>query len=394
MNPIQGQMKDGFLHAALSGRIDTESAPECERQLQALCAQYAGAPLELDAAQLSYISSAGLRVLLRIRKSKPEMRIVNVAPEVYEIFEMTGFTEMMEIRKAFRSMSVEGCEILGEGSNGVVYRYNPELVVKVYRNPNALDDIRKERDLARKALVLGIPTAISFDVVKVGDRYASVFELLNAKSFTKLIKAEPEKLDTYVKLYVDLLRQIHATEVSPDDMPDMKATALRWTEFLKGHLDDAIQEKLCALIRAVPDRHTMIHGDFHTSNVEMQNGEVLLIDMDTLSYGHPIFDLASMYLAYRAFGELDHSITGRFLKLPYELAGQIFDRSLQMYLNTDDTQRLRAVMQKAEIIAHTRLLRRTIRRDAETEFGKRQIAWCRQKLAELVPACDSLAFEI
>ena len=69
---------------------------------------------------------------------------------------------------------------------------------KVYRNPNAIDDIKRERELARKALVLGIPTAIPFDVVRVGDRFASVFELLNARSFSSIIKEEPEKTMRWV----------------------------------------------------------------------------------------------------------------------------------------------------------------------------------------------------
>ena len=63
---------------------------------------------------------------------------------------MTGFTEMLNIQKGYRKLSVEGCEVLGEGSNGIVYRYDPEIVVKVYRNSNALNEIKRERRLARR----------------------------------------------------------------------------------------------------------------------------------------------------------------------------------------------------------------------------------------------------
>ena len=121
-----------------------------------------------------------------------KLAIVNASPEVYEIFEMTGFTEMMPVSRAYRRVSVDGCEVIGQGANGKVYRLDPETIIKVYLNPNSLPDIHWERELARKAFVLGIPTAIPYDVVKVGGRIrAPSFELLNAKSFGSLIAAAP-----------------------------------------------------------------------------------------------------------------------------------------------------------------------------------------------------------
>ena len=55
--------------------------------------------LIVDFGQVEYISSAGLRMILRLRKADPEASIVNVIPEVYEIFDMTGFTDMMPVSK-------------------------------------------------------------------------------------------------------------------------------------------------------------------------------------------------------------------------------------------------------------------------------------------------------
>ena len=166
-------------------------AAQAEEEIQKLEAQDHG-KVVLDAEKLEYISSAGLRVILRLRKQEPELAIVNASPEVYEIFEMTGFTEMMPVSRAYRRVSVDGCEVIGQGANGKVYRLDPETIIKVYLNPNSLPDIHRERELARKAFVLGIPTAIPYDVVKVGDGYGSVFELLNAKSFGSLIAEHPE----------------------------------------------------------------------------------------------------------------------------------------------------------------------------------------------------------
>ncbi len=376
----------------IEGRIDSANAPVLEKEIFDAI-DITAEKVVIDAEHLEFISSAGLRIILKLRKLCADIEIIGVSSDVYEVLEMTGFSEMIKVTKAYRKLSVEGCEVLGEGSNGVVYRYDPEIVVKVYRNADALNEIHRERQLARRALILGIPTAIPFDVVKVGDSYGSVFELLNAKSFSKLIAAEPENKDKYITEFVDLLKKIHATEVNPDEMEDMKAVALGWANYLVGHLPKEQSDKLIALIAAVPERHTMIHGDYHTNNVEMQNGEVLLIDMDTLSFGHPIFELASMFLGFVGFGELDHNVTLKFMKLPYETTVYIWKKALSLYLDTEEEARITEVSEKAMIIGYARLMRRTIKRIGyDDPEGKAIIENCKAHLSELLAKVDTLVF--
>ena len=376
---------------ALSGRIDSSNAAETEQQIAALLPEDAEPQLTLDAEKLEYISSAGLRILLRLRKRYAQMEIVNVRSEVYEIFEMTGFTEMMTISKAYRRVSVEGCEVIGRGANGEVYRIDPDTIVKVYYNPDALPDIHRERELARTAFVLGIPTAIPYDVVRVGEGYGSVFELLNAKSFSKLIAADPDGLDGYVKQFVDLMKLIHSTTVKPGMMPDMKAVALDWADFLRDYLPEDAWQKLHELIAAVPEQLTMLHGDYHTKNVMLQNGEVILIDMDTLCTGHPVFELASVYNAFVGFSELDPSVAMSFQGFSSETCGKIWDKTLRLYFDTDDEAVLRARAEQAMLIGYTRLMRRTIRRKGlETESGREMIACYKNHILDLLERVDTL----
>lgn len=390
---MNASMEKDTLVIALSGHIDSGNAPAIESEIMQEREKHPHAGLTLDLRDLAYISSAGLRVVLRLRKLENEFRLVNVSAEVYEILEMTGFTEMMPVEKARRSISVEGCEAIGRGANGIVYRIDKDTVVKVYQSADCLPDVQRERELARKAFVLGIPTAIPYDVVRVGERYGSVFELLNSRSFSKLIAADPSGMDTYVELYVDLMKKMHATHVKPGDMPPMKDVALDWARFLRDYLPADQAHKLVALVEAVPERDTMLHGDYHTNNIVMQNNEVLIIDMDTLCVGHPIFELASMYLGFVAFGELDPSVTENFLKLPYETAGRFWKKALARYLDTQDPERVREVERKAMVIGYARLMRRTIRRGGfDTEEGRATIDLCKRHLAELLEQVDSLTF--
>ena len=150
----------------LSGRIDSNNVAEAEQIISEKLPQDPTYGVVLNAEKLDYISSAGLRMVLRIKKAFPDLKIIGVSSEVYEILEMTGFTEMMEVQRAYRVVSIEGCEEIGRGANGTIYRIDQDNVVKVYNNPDALDDIKHEREVAKLALILGLPTAISYDVVR------------------------------------------------------------------------------------------------------------------------------------------------------------------------------------------------------------------------------------
>ena len=377
----------------LKGRIDSNNASQVEKNILDRLDGKRGEPVVLDASALEYISSAGLRVILRIKKICPDLRIVNVNSEVYEILDMTGFTEMMTVEKAYRVVSLDGCEEIGRGANGSIYRIDQDNVIKVYNNADALDDIRHEREVAKLALILGIPTAISYDVVRVGDSYGSVFELLNASSFSKIIAQEPEKLDFCVQEYVKMLKKIHGTLVPKGKLPDMRETALGWARFMRGFLPEAAGEKLLALVEAVPRDDHMLHGDYHTKNVMLQNDEVLLIDMDTLAVGHPIFELASMFNSFVGYSEYDHETILHFQGFDFETGRTFWRKALEAYLGTSSETKICEVEDKARIIGYTRMIRRSIRRKGlETEKGRAEIALWKQELLELLDRTDTLLF--
>ena len=345
--------------------------------------------LVLDLAKLKYISSAGLRIILKLKKTSKNFKIINVISEVYEIFDMTGFSEMMSIEKAYREISIEGCEVIGEGSNGIVYRISPDQIIKVYKNPDALDDIKRERELARKALVLGINTAISYDVVKVGDKYGSVFELLDSKSLTKLINEDKSKLQDYVKIFADILKDIHKTEVKDGSLPSAKQIAMKWVVYLCEKIPQDTYDKLYKLVDGVKESNYLIHGDYHTSNLHYANGEAILIDMDTIAVGNPLFDFSSIFLAFKAFGELDRSRIENFLKIDFDTANTIWTELLKNYLNTNDEKVLEEAENKAKVLGYTRLLRRTFKREPQNQA---LIDKTTHDLIEVVNKVNSVSF--
>ena len=87
---------NGILTVALNGRLDTTTAPELEKFLGE---NYDGTgALVINCEKMAYISSAGLRVLLAMqKKAKGSMKLINVCELVMEVFEMTGFVDILVI---------------------------------------------------------------------------------------------------------------------------------------------------------------------------------------------------------------------------------------------------------------------------------------------------------
>ena len=93
---IDFNKNSGVLNVFLDGRLDTTTAPAFEGFL---AEQYESSDaLVIDCAKLAYISSAGLRVLLSAqKKTKGAMKLTNVCELVMEVFEMTGFADILSI---------------------------------------------------------------------------------------------------------------------------------------------------------------------------------------------------------------------------------------------------------------------------------------------------------
>ena len=89
---------DRYLEIVLEGRLDTTTAPELENKMNEL---EEIDNLVLNFEKLNYISSAGLRVLLSMQKvmnKQGKMLIINVSDNVRDVFEVTGFNDILNIQ--------------------------------------------------------------------------------------------------------------------------------------------------------------------------------------------------------------------------------------------------------------------------------------------------------
>lgn len=386
---IEKKKNENNLTISLEGRLDTNTAVELGNEILDLNGIES---ITFNFEKLEYISSSGLRLMLKCKKEVDNTKIINCSPEVFEIFNITGFSEMMKVEKALRKISIENCEKIGEGFFGIVYRIDPETIVKVYKIPDCLDMIESERKLAKKAFVMGVPTAIPYDIVKVGNLYGTVFELLNAKSIVDFIK-DDENLDIFAKKSSEILKNMHNKEVKSGELPSRKEIVINLLKQCEAVFSKDTFQKLLDLLETIPEKNTMLHCDFQVKNIMMQDDDLLLIDMDKLSAGHPIFEFASMYATYYGFSCIDKFNTDKFLGLPLSTTKKLFDKTFEYYYNDKSEEELEDIKLKLSVISYIFILNlRTIYPDSTCNTQQEEIEFCKNYLTDIAEKLDTLEY--
>lgn len=97
------------------GAINSSNAMEFQHEIADRIAAANPQKVIFDLEKVSYISSAGLRAFLIIAKQVPAVEIVNTCAEVYEIFDITGFTSLFPVSRKMRKISIENAELIGSG---------------------------------------------------------------------------------------------------------------------------------------------------------------------------------------------------------------------------------------------------------------------------------------
>jgi len=315
------------------GHIDSNNASSFEKELMQALNDHPGREPVLDAEKLKYISSAGLRVLLRLRQNYDrEILVRNVSPEVYNIFDITGFTSMMRVEKALRFVSVKGLEIIGTGAHSTVYRLDEESILKVVHNMS-LAAIRAEMQTSKNALIHGIPTAISYDVVRTEEGYGEIYEMFHAGVLPAAVMDEPERIEEFTRRFAQMYRAIHTVEIKEGELENARERYLAAADQAAPYLSEEEYGQLRKIRLTIPERHTFIHGDFHMGNVMLQDDELVLIDVGEASWGHPLLDFAQTALAYNDLTTIHAERCRKVLGMDLEQAVYVRDHLFQMYFN-------------------------------------------------------------
>ena len=331
----------------LTGRIDTANAPKVDQMIQETIAQSKEpvGNLILDCSDLEYISSTGLRIVLKYKKLYPGLEVVNVCNDVYSVFEMTGFARIMTVRKALRKVDLCQCTLLAKGGNGAVYRVSEEEIIKVQHLADTEQMMLDEMRRAKAAFVLGVPTAISFDIVDCGEgRRGAIYEALNSDTLGRYIHAHPETIQQMAVKYAELLKTIHTTEADETEFGRVKDTYREGFAAGAQYFTPEEQKACQEMLDMIPERNTLVHADAHTNNILLGgDGELMFIDMADTALGHPVFDYSGIGLAMICNQSSEERCQGVCGMVPAEV-NQFLAVALAYRFGLQDPEEIKAVM--------------------------------------------------
>lgn len=365
------------------GELNSYNADDIDKEIEEVLSNKTIKTVNLDFSELRYISSAGLRIILKIKQKFDDTHVVEVALEVYDILNMTGFTNIMDVKKALKVVDISHAQVIGEGFFSTVYRVDKDTIVKVFKRTSDPGQIERELKLAKQAFVLGIPTAISFDIVKADNKLGVRFEMLDCISLKNDFKQNPDKYDYLLGKYVELLKKINSTDCMDSVVPDMKQFFIKKVEACKEVLDEKDYKKCLNIVNAIPNRNTFVHGDCHFKNIMVQGEEFLLIDMDTLSRGHPIFELASLRAPYVAFEEDDPGNSERFLDMSNEFCVKLYNDIVDYYFGKDD----QVIKDKIALVCYIHMVWWTLTNQKD---NTKRLNGCKERLLALLNKYDDV----
>ena len=329
------KLDNDVLFVSLVGRLDTEASAKFDVEFAEVCKANAHSALTIDAAELEYIASSGLRTILKLAKTEKNFKVENVCSSVYSVFEMTGFSRIINISKALRKIDLEKCERIGFGGNGAVYRVSEDEIVKVNYNPDTYEGLDKELTKAKEAFLLGIPTAISFDLVDCGDgKRGVVYETIKSRTLGETMQSEPERIEELTEQYIAQLNHLHSTHSNHPIFGSAKAFYAKQVADASKYFTEEEGEQLKLILEALPEGDRLVHCDAHPKNLMIQNGEMLWIDMEGMSVGHPIYDLISLAVIINGMrtDEMIMSIAG----MTNATVAVMREHFIRKYFKTDD----------------------------------------------------------
>jgi len=289
---------DGF-NVSVVGEFNGDNSKKLEREI------VEKGNYVFDFSDVTKITFAGIRTLLRMYDRGFKVTIIEAINKVAIMFYRTGTINVIKVNEKFREFDLNHAEISGDGYTAVSYNVDDgDSMFKLYAPFISKESINREKQVASAVRLIGVPTPLSGNLIKVGNQYGVTFErIIGKKSFSRLLEANPDKYDEYAKKFAELSLNLHST---PCDTNTFESVG----SFLKRAINSGSvyseQEKefIFSKLDEYKDIKTCLHGDFHIGNVIVTgDGDYLFIDMADFCYGDPRFDIAMLYIICNVISE-------------------------------------------------------------------------------------------
>lgn len=199
--------------------------------------------------------------------------------------------------------------IIAKRSDKTVYR-DGDLKIKVYDENTSKVNVLVSALNQAKIEETGLNVPKLHEVTTHEGKWVVVTDYIEGTPLDVLMRNNPEKLDEYLKVFVDLQASVH-TKRAPGLLKIKEKMAMKINQT---NFDDALKYELQARLEGMPNHVKLCHGDFNPSNVIVtDSGDMFIIDWSHATQGNASADVARTYLIFKLAGE--DKIADRYLSL-------------------------------------------------------------------------------
>lgn len=278
---------------------------------------------------------------------------------------------------------------LSKGATGTVYGINDNEVIKVY--PEGYDVKRIEEEFYKSKIIYdaGIRSPKPHEITNVGNQYGIVMERINGDSLTKRIATNSHDTEKFIKKMIEMMKRLHSIDASEFNIQSLKNKYLDSLKVCRDYYSDEEFYKLIRLAESIPNENALLHGDFHTGNIILnENDELVLIDFLELGYGHPIFDIMAQGAVIPVTVENDSGLAEAYHQTSVDVLNGIWYSYIQEYFNPQTQEEFDALCSDA--ILYSRI-RNAITKTVAENIPEEYLQLCASKTKEiLLPETDRL----
>lgn len=186
-------------------------------------------------------------------------------------------------------------KVIAKSANKTIY-LDGDRVIKVFNHDFSKADVLNEAlNQARiEATDLHIPHII--EVTTIAGQWAIVSDYIEGKTLDVLMQENPDKIDEYLDMFIDLQMRVHAHRVPL--LNKLKDKMNR--KIGEANLDDVIKYELHTRLEGMPKHNKVCHGDFNPTNIIVTpDGVPYIIDWSHVTQGNASADVARTYLLFR-----------------------------------------------------------------------------------------------
>ena len=188
---------------------------------------------------------------------------------------------------------------VGEGGNGKTYvnPSRPDVILKINNaRLNTLEAVNNEFNESRAVETLGLPVPRIHEIVRVGNAYGTISELIKDKvSLSRIAHDQPELTEEMARILAQKGKELFATPCNTEYFPSRKEQILKAFD-KAGFVGRKRRPVIRAFAEAIPECTTCVHGDFQSGNLIKAGDRFFWIDLDRFAYGDPMFDIGHLYL--------------------------------------------------------------------------------------------------